>query len=59
LIAFLNMKNDDIREMHIFPDMNRTRRFHVTADNTWMKRGDRLETLSQFLDGVKAVSQKR
>ena len=59
LIAFLNMKNESIHEMHVFPNMNRTGPFHITADNSWVKRGQRLEALSQFLDGVKAVSQER
>ena len=59
LIAFLNMKNDDIHEMHIFLDINRTRRFHVTADHQWLKRGERLHSLSQFLEAVKTASLNR
>lgn len=59
LIIFLNMGNSAVHEMYIFPTMDRTRRFHVTADDIWMKRGERLEVLSQFLEAVKAASRKR
>jgi len=59
LIAFLNTKNDAIHEMSVFPSMDRTRRFHVTAENPWMKRGERLEGLSQLIQAIDNVSRKR
>jgi DNA invertase Pin-like site-specific DNA recombinase len=59
LIAFLNTKNDAIHEMSIFPSMDRTRRFHVTAENPWMKRGERLESLSEMIRVIDNVSRKR
>ncbi|MGD1025546.1 MAG: recombinase family protein [Candidatus Sulfotelmatobacter sp.] len=57
LLVLLNMKNEAIHEMRVFPNMNRP--FHLSADHQQMKRGERLNSLSQFLEAVKAVSQKR
>lgn len=58
LIAFLNMKNEGIHEMVLFPTLGRTKRFHVTADHPWMRRGERLEVLSRFLEVLKLFPSK-
>ena len=58
LIAFLNMKNEGIHEMLVFPTLGRMKRFRVAADHPWMRRGERLEVLSDFLEVLRLFPPK-
>jgi DNA invertase Pin-like site-specific DNA recombinase len=56
LLAFLDIKNTTIQEMYLFPNLDRTNRFHVTADNVWMKRGIHIGSLTEFLVTMDEIS---
>jgi hypothetical protein len=55
LLALLDGDNSAIQEMFVFPCMDRTRRFHVATDHIWLKGGEHLKCLSQFLEAVKRL----
>ena len=57
LLALLDINNGAVQEMYIRADMDRQKRFHVTTDDVWLKRGKHLKFLSQFREAVKAISQ--
>jgi len=57
LIAFLNTNNSAVQKMYFFPYMDQKRRFRVSTDDVWLKRGKRLRFLSQFREAVKCTSR--
>jgi DNA invertase Pin-like site-specific DNA recombinase len=59
LIALLNKNNTAFQEMYVFPYMDRTRRFHITANDVWLKRGNPVKSLEQFLIATKTISEMR
>ena len=59
LILFLNRNNTSIEKMCVFPYLDRKRRFHVTEEDVWLKRGKRLRSLSRFLEEIEIASQGR
>jgi DNA invertase Pin-like site-specific DNA recombinase len=59
LILLLNLNNSAVQKMYVFPYMDRKRRFHLAADDVWLKRGKQMRFLSQFREAVKTVSRKR
>jgi DNA invertase Pin-like site-specific DNA recombinase len=59
LVALLDGSNSIVQEMFLFPCMDRQRRFHVTEDDLWLKRGLLLKSTSQFLQAIKIVSQRK
>ena len=56
LLVLLNMKNEAIHEMRVFPNMNRN--FHLSVDHPRMNQWERLNSLSEFLKAVKTASLK-
>jgi DNA invertase Pin-like site-specific DNA recombinase len=60
LVALLNMNNDAVEQLYVFPCMDRTKRFHIRTGNAWLKRGKQLRSdLADFRGAVKIVSKKR
>jgi len=58
LVILLNSNNSAALEMHLFPGMDQKRRFHITADDVWLKLGKQLQCLSQLREAVQAICQK-
>ena len=56
LLVLLNMKNEAIHEMRVFPNMNRN--FHLSVDHPRMNQWEPLNSLSEFLKAVKTASLK-
>jgi hypothetical protein len=56
LLAFLDTKNSAVQAMRVFPNLDRINRFHITADNIWMKRGIHITSLTEFLAAVTEIS---
>ena len=58
LLALLDTNSSAVQEMYIFRSMDRKKRFHVSTDDVWLKRGKRLRFLSQFCEAAKTTFQK-
>lgn len=54
LLARLNEKNSSFLDFHIFPNVDRLKRFHVSLVDPWLRRGQRLIDISAFLEVVTA-----
>jgi hypothetical protein len=59
LLALLDVNNSLVQEMYVLSRMDRQRRFHVTTDDDWLKRGELLKCLSQLREAVKTASRIR
>jgi recombinase len=57
LLALLDGNNSVVQEMFLFPNIDRPKRFHVTRDNVWLKRGLSLKYTSQLLDAIRTISK--
>jgi DNA invertase Pin-like site-specific DNA recombinase len=57
LLVLLNLSNNAFEEMYLFPFMDREKRFHVTADNVWLKRGKPVRDVGDFQEAVETVSK--
>jgi DNA invertase Pin-like site-specific DNA recombinase len=57
LLALLDGNNSIVQEMLLFPNIDRQKRFHVTKDSVWLKRGLSLKCTSQLLDAVRTISE--
>jgi DNA invertase Pin-like site-specific DNA recombinase len=58
LLVLLNVTNNTFEEMYVFPFMDRERRFHITSDNVWLKRGEQLRDVDGFTEAVETIRQK-
>jgi DNA invertase Pin-like site-specific DNA recombinase len=55
LVCLLNARNDGFHSFYVFPNME-LRSFHQFGENdSWLRRGTRLEHLSQFCDVAKGA----
>ncbi len=52
LLARLDTSNHSFLDFHIFPKIDRIRRFQISLNDSWLERGKRLNELSQMLDLV-------
>jgi DNA invertase Pin-like site-specific DNA recombinase len=59
LLVLLNSDNDAFEEMYILPYMDRQRRFHITGDNVWLKRGEQLRDVADFRQAVEIIVKTR
>jgi DNA invertase Pin-like site-specific DNA recombinase len=59
LLALLDEDNSLVQEMFLFLCMDKQRRFRVTRDHVWLKRGLPLRNTSQFLEVVQTISATR
>lgn len=57
LLALLDGNNSTVQEMLLFLYIDRQKRFYVTRDNVWLKRGLPLKSTSQFLEAVETISE--
>jgi DNA invertase Pin-like site-specific DNA recombinase len=59
LIALLNPTNTAVHEMFVLPNVEpELRRRFLTTDHPWLKRGERLKSLSQLLEVVHEFHQE-
>jgi DNA invertase Pin-like site-specific DNA recombinase len=59
LLALLDGNNSIVQEMFLFLCIDKQRRFRVTTDHVWLKRGVPLRCLTQFLEAIKTISERR
>jgi DNA invertase Pin-like site-specific DNA recombinase len=59
LLARLDQGNRAFLDFHLFPDMDRGRRFDISLKDFWLNRGERLSNLREFCDVVARVSNAR
>jgi hypothetical protein len=50
LLARLTEDNRSFFDFHVFPNMDRRRRFDIRLGDAWLNRGERLSKLSRFCD---------
>ncbi len=55
LLARLDEANGFFLDFHIVPDIDRTRRFHVSMSDPWLNRGQQLADLGDFCEIVENV----
>src|SRR4029077_1301372 len=48
LLARLDASNSSVLDLHFFPNMDRQRRFHISVNDSWLDRGQRLSDLSRL-----------
>jgi len=56
LLAQLDEGNRSFHALHVLPGINRTKRFYLRQNDIWLKRGIRLNDLSQFCAVATAVA---
>jgi len=49
LLARLDESNLSVLDFHLFPEMDRSKEFHLRKDGWWLSRGVRLENLGSLL----------
>ncbi len=59
LLARLDEDNRSFLDFHVFPAMDRRKRFVVSLSDPWLNRGKRLSELSQFCEVVVRVRRAR
>jgi DNA invertase Pin-like site-specific DNA recombinase len=59
LLARLDQGNRAFLDFHLFPDMDRGRRFDICLKDLWLNRGERLSNLREFCDFVARVLIRR
>jgi DNA invertase Pin-like site-specific DNA recombinase len=59
LLALLDRDNSIVQEMFLFFCLDRQRRFRVTRDHVWLKRGLPLKSTSQFLEVVQTIYESQ
>jgi DNA invertase Pin-like site-specific DNA recombinase len=52
LLARLDASNHSFLDFHIFPNIDRPKRFQIPLNNSWLNRGKRLSALPQILELV-------
>ena len=56
LLARLDGQDTCFKDFHVFPDMDRLKRFDLTVRDNWLRRGKRLHQLSCFCEAVDDIS---
>jgi hypothetical protein len=56
LLARLDEENRSFLDFHVFPNMDRRKRFHIRPKDSWLERGLCLNELSEFWEVVDRVS---
>jgi DNA invertase Pin-like site-specific DNA recombinase len=56
LLARFNVQNDAFLDYHVFPNMDRKRRFQICLRDAWLERGVALKHSSQFYETVTKVA---
>jgi hypothetical protein len=59
LLVRFNKDNQSFLDFHIFPNMDRRKRFDIRLDDPWLGRGLRLNDLSAFRATVERVRLTR
>jgi DNA invertase Pin-like site-specific DNA recombinase len=59
LLARLDATNSSVLDLHIFPEMDRKRRFCISLNDRWLHGGKRLNALSQLCEVVARVQRGR
>jgi DNA invertase Pin-like site-specific DNA recombinase len=52
LLARLNLKNDAVQDLHIFPALGLQNRYFVSLKDAWLKGAERLSDLTQFCEAA-------
>jgi hypothetical protein len=55
LLARLDSENWAFQDFHVFPNMDRSKRFTIGLRDEWLEQGHRLNQLSEFCSMVKMV----
>ena len=58
LLARLNEGNDAFMDFHVFPHINRRRRFSISQTDPWLQRGKPLPDLPQFCQVVASARRQ-
>jgi hypothetical protein len=56
LLALLDGNNGIVKEMFLFPYIDKEKRFHVTANNVWLKNGLPVTRPSQLPEALRTIS---
>jgi DNA invertase Pin-like site-specific DNA recombinase len=59
LLVRLDESNQVILDMYVLPNINRTKTFQLSRNDSWLNRGERLTELSQFVEVVERVRRLR
>ena len=59
LLARLDKDNSEFLDFHVFPMIDRRKRFRVSLNDDWLSRASRLSELSQFCKVVRQVQATR
>jgi DNA invertase Pin-like site-specific DNA recombinase len=59
LLARLDTSNGSFLDLHVFPNMDRRKRFHISQGDTWLDRGRRVSDLSRLCEVVALVHSAR
>jgi DNA invertase Pin-like site-specific DNA recombinase len=52
LLSRLDASNSSFLDLHVFPNMDRRKRFHISLDDSWLNRGKRLSDVSRLCEVV-------
>jgi DNA invertase Pin-like site-specific DNA recombinase len=52
LLARLDISNCSFLDLHVFPNIDRRKRFHISLSDSWLNRGKRLSNISRLLEVV-------
>jgi hypothetical protein len=55
LLVRLDESNQTILDMHVLPNVNRTKTFRLRRNDSWLSRGKRIDEISQFCETAKQV----
>jgi hypothetical protein len=59
LLARLDTTNCSILDLHLFPEIDHSKRFRILLNDAWLNRGKRLSELSRFCEVVTLVQRDR
>jgi DNA invertase Pin-like site-specific DNA recombinase len=59
LLARLDAENRSIFDLHVLPNLDRSKRFHIRQDDVGLNRGERLDDLPQFCAPMIAIKRKQ
>jgi DNA invertase Pin-like site-specific DNA recombinase len=59
LLARLDANNGSFLDLHIFPNIDRRKRFHISLNDSWLNRGNRISDVSRLCEVVARVRLSR
>jgi DNA invertase Pin-like site-specific DNA recombinase len=59
LLARLDAGNSSVLDLHVLPNIDRRKRFHISLDDPWLNRGEKLNDLSRLREVVAQVHSSR